>query len=154
MSQDNKIPLCTSLSCGKCNSCSPSTPWLMDSGASKHFSMNMDDSSLMSQILQTIKIGLSLQMAKPLLREKAQCLYNTMWKEMVEDLSSESCTCLLFILSQDYCKEAHWASLFVCIYTGGCQIYSQSAISRNPKSYIVTYYTQEYYNIVFAHVRF
>jgi len=45
MSQDNKIPLCTSLNCGKCNSCSPSTPWLMDSGASKHFTMNMDDFS-------------------------------------------------------------------------------------------------------------
>jgi len=45
MSQENKNCLCTSLNCGKCNSCSPSTPWLMDSGASKHFTMNMDDFS-------------------------------------------------------------------------------------------------------------
>jgi len=52
------------------------------------------------------------------------------------------------------CKEAHQASLFVHIYIGGCQIYSQLAISRNPKSYIVTYYTQEYYDIILAHVRF
>jgi len=27
--------------------------------------------------------------------------------------------------------------LFVHVYTGGCQIYSQSAISENPKSYIL-----------------
>jgi len=45
MSQENKNPLCTSLNCRKCNSCSPSAPWLMDSGASKHFTMNMDDFS-------------------------------------------------------------------------------------------------------------
>jgi len=45
MSQDNKNTLCTSLNCGKCNSCLPSAPWLMDSGASKHFTMNMDDFS-------------------------------------------------------------------------------------------------------------
>jgi len=45
MSQENKNPLCTSLNYGKCNSCSPGTPWLMDSGTSKHFTMNMDDFS-------------------------------------------------------------------------------------------------------------
>jgi len=45
MSQDNKIPLCTSLNCGKCNNCSPGAPWLMDSGTSKHFTMNMGDFS-------------------------------------------------------------------------------------------------------------
>jgi len=45
MSLDNKNPLCTSLNCGKCNSCLPGTPWLMDSGASKHFTMKMDDFS-------------------------------------------------------------------------------------------------------------
>jgi len=45
MSQDNKIPLCMSLNCGKCNSCLPSAPWLMDSGASKHFTMNLDEFS-------------------------------------------------------------------------------------------------------------
>jgi len=45
MSQENKNPLCTSLNCGKCNSCLPGTPWLMDSGTSKHFTMNMDDFS-------------------------------------------------------------------------------------------------------------
>jgi len=45
MSQENRNPLCTSLNCGKCNSCLPSTPWLMDSGASKHFTMNMDEFS-------------------------------------------------------------------------------------------------------------
>jgi len=45
MSQENKTPLCTSLNCGKCNSCSPGAPWLMDSGASKHFTMNLDESS-------------------------------------------------------------------------------------------------------------
>jgi len=45
MSLNNKNPLHTSLKCGKCNSCSPGTPWLMDSGASKHFSMNIDDFS-------------------------------------------------------------------------------------------------------------
>ena len=39
------------------------------------------------------------------------------------------------------CKEAHQASLIVRIYIRGCQIYSQLAISSNPKSYIVTYYT-------------
>jgi len=43
MSQENKTPLCTSLNCEKCNSCSPGAPWLMDSGASKHFTMNMDE---------------------------------------------------------------------------------------------------------------
>jgi len=43
MSQENKIPLCMSLNCGKCNSCSPSAPWLMDSGASKHFTMNLNE---------------------------------------------------------------------------------------------------------------
>ena len=36
MSQENKNPLCTSLNCGKCNSCLPGTPWLMDSDTSKH----------------------------------------------------------------------------------------------------------------------
>jgi len=45
MSQENKNPLYTSLKCGKCNSCLPSTPWLMDSGASKHFTMNLDELS-------------------------------------------------------------------------------------------------------------
>jgi len=45
MSQENKNPLCTSLNYGKCNSCLPGTPWLMDSGTSKHFTMNMDDFS-------------------------------------------------------------------------------------------------------------
>jgi len=45
MSQENKIPLCKSLNCGKCNSCSPGAPWLMDSGASKHFTMNLDEFS-------------------------------------------------------------------------------------------------------------
>jgi len=50
MSQENKTPLCTSLNCGKCNSCSPSTPWLMDSGTSKHFTMNMDNFSLYESI--------------------------------------------------------------------------------------------------------
>jgi len=45
MSLDNKNPLCTSLNCGKCNSCLPSAPWLMDSGTSKHFTMKMDDFS-------------------------------------------------------------------------------------------------------------
>jgi len=94
MSLDNKNPLCTSLNCGKCNSCLPSAPWLMDSGTSKHFSVNMDDFSHMSQSLQTIKIGLSPQMVKPLLRKKALCLHNTMWKEMVEDLSSKPCALL------------------------------------------------------------
>jgi len=50
MFQENKVPLCTSLNCGKCNSCSPSAPWLMDSGTSKHFTMNMDDFSLYESI--------------------------------------------------------------------------------------------------------
>jgi len=45
MSQENKISSCMSLNCGKCNSCSPSTPWLMDSGTSKHFTMNLDEFS-------------------------------------------------------------------------------------------------------------
>jgi len=45
MSLDNKNPVCTSLRCGRCHSCSPGAPWLMDSGASKHFSMNMEDFS-------------------------------------------------------------------------------------------------------------
>jgi len=45
MSQENKNPLCTSLNCGKCNSCLPGAPWLMDSGASKHFTMNMSEFS-------------------------------------------------------------------------------------------------------------
>jgi len=45
MSLDNKNPLCTSLNCGKCISCLPGTPWLMDPGASKHFTMKMDDFS-------------------------------------------------------------------------------------------------------------
>ena len=39
------------------------------------------------------------------------------------------------------CKEVHQASLFVHNYIRGCWIYSQSAISGNPKSYIVTYCT-------------
>jgi len=50
MSQENKIPLYTSLNCGKCNSCLPSAPWLMDSGTSKHFTMNMDNFSLYESI--------------------------------------------------------------------------------------------------------
>jgi len=74
----------------------------MDSGTSKYFSMNMDDFSSYESIPANNKIGLSPQMVKPLLREKAPCLYNTMWKEMVEHLSSKSCACLPFILSQDY----------------------------------------------------
>jgi len=45
MSQKNKIPLYTSLNCGKCNSCLSGAPWLMDSGASKHFTMNLDEFS-------------------------------------------------------------------------------------------------------------
>jgi len=45
MSQENKNPLCMSLNCGNCNSCLPSAPWLMDSGASKHFTMNLDEFS-------------------------------------------------------------------------------------------------------------
>jgi len=45
MSQENKTPLCTSLNCGKCNSCLPTAPWFMDSGTSKHFTMNMDEFS-------------------------------------------------------------------------------------------------------------
>jgi len=47
MSQENKTPLCTSLNCG---SCSPSTPWLMDSGTSKHFTTNLDEFSLYESI--------------------------------------------------------------------------------------------------------
>jgi len=84
MSQENKIPLCTSLNCGKCNSCSPGAPWLMDSGASKHFTMNLDEFSLYESIPANSKIRLLLPMARPLLREKAQCFYNTIWKETVE----------------------------------------------------------------------
>jgi len=45
MSWENKNPLCTSLNCGKCNSYLPGAPWLMDYGASKHFTMNMDEFS-------------------------------------------------------------------------------------------------------------
>jgi len=45
MSQENKISSCTSLNCGKCNSCSPSTPLLIDFGTSKHFTMNLDEFS-------------------------------------------------------------------------------------------------------------
>jgi len=52
------------------------------------------------------------------------------------------------------CKEAHQGLLVCTYYIGGCQKYSQLAISRNPKSCIVTYCTREYYNIIFAHVRF
>ena len=45
MSQENEISSCTSMNCGKCNSHSPSAPWLMDSGTSKHFTMNLDEFS-------------------------------------------------------------------------------------------------------------
>jgi len=45
LSQENKIPLCMSLNCGKSNSCLPGAPWLMDSGTSKHFTMNLDEFS-------------------------------------------------------------------------------------------------------------
>jgi len=55
MSQENKISSCMSLNCGKCNSCSPSTPWLMDSGTSKHFTMNLDEFSSYESILANNK---------------------------------------------------------------------------------------------------
>jgi len=84
MSQENKNPLCTSLNCGKCNSYLPSAPWLMDSGASKHFTMNLDEFSSYESIPANSKKKLLPLMVRPLLREKAQCFYNTMWKEMVE----------------------------------------------------------------------
>jgi len=45
MSSRNINSLCSSKNCGKCNSCSPGAPWLMDSGASKHFTMKMDNFS-------------------------------------------------------------------------------------------------------------
>jgi len=38
----------------------------------------------MSQFLPIAKIRLLLPMVRPLLKEKALCFYNTMWKETVE----------------------------------------------------------------------
>jgi len=84
MSQENLNPLCTSLNCGKCNSCLPGAPWLMDSGASKHFTMNMSEFSFYESIPANSKIRLLPQTARPLLREKAPCFLNTKWKETVE----------------------------------------------------------------------
>jgi len=55
MSQENLNPLCMSLNCGKCNSCLPGAPWLMDSGASKHFTMNMSEFSSYESILANSK---------------------------------------------------------------------------------------------------
>jgi len=74
----------------------------MDSGASKHFTMNMDDFSSYESIPASNKNKVITTNGKTFIEGKGTVFYNTTWKGMVEDLSSESCTCLLFIISQDY----------------------------------------------------
>jgi len=70
MSQENKIPLCMSLNCGKCNSCLPGTPWLMDSGTSKHFTMNLDEFSSYESISANNKNKVIIANGKTFIEEK------------------------------------------------------------------------------------
>jgi len=102
MSLDNKNPLCTSLNCGKCNSCSPGTPWLMDSGTSKHFTMKMDDFSSYKSIPASNKNKVITTNGKTIIEGKGTVFIQHNVERNSVGPSSESHTCLPFISSQDY----------------------------------------------------